>query len=73
VNNSNSQQSKGNVEIEEGTRFTKNSIETQQAPIEKERTGGRPELSFLSFLLKLKINVASTNAYPTEIEHCSSR
>ena len=28
---------------------------------------------FLVFLLKLKTNVVSTNAYPTEIEHCSSR
>jgi hypothetical protein len=55
-----------------GIQFPKNSIKTQQAPIEKERTGGRPELSILVFLLKPKTNVASTNAYPNEIEHCSS-
>jgi len=73
VNNSNSQQPKGNIEIVVGTRFPKNSIKIQQAPIEKERTGGRPEEFFLVFLLKMKTNVATTNAYPTEIEHCSSR
>ncbi|MFT6901433.1 MAG: hypothetical protein ACJAXS_001624 [Colwellia sp.] len=50
----------------------KNSIKTQQAPIEKERTGGRPEDVFLVFFLKLKTN-AATNAYPTGIEHCSPR
>jgi hypothetical protein len=56
-----------------GSSFPKNSIKTQQAAIEKERTGGRPEEIFLVLLLKLKTNVASTSAYPTETEHCSSR
>jgi hypothetical protein len=70
VNNLNSQQPKGNVEIVVGTLFPNNSIKTQPASIEKERTGGRPERIYLVFVLKLKTNAASTNAYPTEIEQC---